>query len=69
MIDLEALRREIADKLERHFGPMFVREMRLNFVAILPSNPNANLFVGQSSPEQVREALAAFVPAPEARHP
>lgn len=41
MIDLEELRREIADLLERHFRPMFRREVRLNFVAIHPSNPDA----------------------------
>lgn len=49
MIDLEELRREIADLLERHFRPMFRREVRLNFVAIHPSNPDAHLFVGPPS--------------------
>lgn len=67
MIDLEELRREIADLLERHFRPMFRREVRLNFVAIHPSNPDAHLFVGQSSPEQVREALLALEQEQERR--
>lgn len=62
-VDLEAVRIEIADLLERHFRPMFAREMRLNFIAVHPNNPEAIVLVGESAPFELRAALVTLVRA------
>ena len=57
MIDLEKLRRVLADKIERHIAPSFRGVMRLNLIAIHPDNPNAHVLAGQPTIEETREAL------------
>ena len=58
MIDLERLRQELADKIERYLAPSFRSCMKLNLIAIHPDNRNAHVLVGQSSIEEIREALS-----------
>ena len=59
MASLEETQAEIRIKLAE-LAELFTSEVKVNFLAVHESNPNAHMLIGASSFEEIEEAIAAL---------